>query len=136
MNPHGNSRGKHDFVLLPERFTRRRLPLRHPIEWDSPKYYPFTVPVPCGTPESMTPSAAAGWPACIFCEHHLAIYFTILNHNSASLSIGFCKNLSKNRKISMEKANLVEKRMFFLQFLPNEKNSCFLKKGIAFLIQV
>lgn len=30
------------FVLLPESFAFC-LPLRHPIEWDSPKFYPLTV---------------------------------------------------------------------------------------------
>ena len=62
--------GQVSFVLLPERLAESALHLRHPTQWVSPKLCQFTVLIPPGTPESVTPSAASAFS----CKRHTEIF--------------------------------------------------------------
>lgn len=83
-----------NFVLLPERFVEDHLPLRHPIEWDSPKSYPFTVLIPMGRlrvqllrlPKHLLRTSHSIFTCCTF------------NHIIAGLSIGNVKKSLFARK--------------------------------------
>ena len=94
------------FVLLPERLTHSALPLRHPIEWDSPKICQTTVLIPHGTPESVTPSAAKA----ISCDHHTD-NGVIIHPNSRYFNTFFQKN--KFLDIKFKKASVFQNNIIY-----------------------
>ena len=58
-------KGKNDFVLLPERLAFYALHLRHPIQWDSPKFCQLTVFILTDTTERYSFGCVKQFPASV-----------------------------------------------------------------------